>query len=215
MKSNKLIILFALLSITSCGKDKDSSSPAAIQGANQEYIEASPGTYYSVLRPVNFQSNGFIPYGAATFKLKDDELQVNISLDDDQPVKHRQALHMGFRCPTLQDDTNGDGFVDYDEAERVVGPIIMSLDSDLNSEAAGAESFPSGRAMTYNKIASLQKINADLLSQNKRSIGLKGRVVLVHGTSPQTSFPTSLASYYNEEANLSLPIVCGVLEKVE
>lgn len=215
MKSKKIITLFILLCLTACGNDKSSNDQAANKMAIQDYVEASPGTYYSVLRPVNFQSNGFIPYGAATFTLTNDELKVNLALDDDQAVTHRQALHMGTRCPTLADDTNGDGFVDYDEAQRIVGQIIMPLDSDLNSQLAGAEVYPRGPAMTYNKTASLQKINTDLLGQIGKSIGFEKRVVLVHGTSSQTSFPSSLAYYNGETANLSLPIVCGILEKIE
>jgi len=188
--------------------------------------EASNGTYYTVLRPVNIQANGFIPYGMANFSLQDDYLQVNVSLDDDQAVTHRQALHLGSRCPTLDDDTNRDGFVDYDEALKVVGPAIMPLDSDINSQISGAEQFPSGRGMTYYKQATLSKINADLWLKdedssddvtkfsNGKGIGFENRVILVHGTTHQNFFPSSLASYKNEAAHLSLPIVCGILQKI-
>lgn len=231
MKPNKIFVLLALLGLVACGKDDGGSSGGngnvVVQNSAQEMVEASPGTYYGVLRPVNFHSNGFIPYGSATFIVKDDLVQVSTTLDDDQPVTHRQTLHLGTRCPTLADDTNGDGFIDYDEAGRVVGPALMPLDGDLNSQMAGAEVYPKGRAMTYQKSASLSKINADLWKADEdpsdnvtklasgKGIGFEGRVVLVHGTASSSSFPSSLASYKGEPAHISLPVVCGVLSKTK
>lgn len=232
MKSNIAFVMLALLGLAACGKDGGGSSGAQgsggiIQNTSQEMVEASPGTYYTVLRPVNFHANGFIPYGAATFTLMGDQLQVSTSMDDDQAVAHRQTMHMGTRCPTLADDTNGDSFIDYDEAQKVVGPALMPLDADLDSQSGGAEVYPRGSAMTYKKSASLSKINFDLwkadedpsdnvikLAQGK-GIGFEGRVVLIHGTTFQSSFPSSLASYKTEAAHLSLPVVCGVLNKID
>lgn len=231
MKTNKLIVLFALLGLVSCGKDSgggsSSSGAKETQSASMELVEATPGTYYGVLRPLNIHSNGFIPYGMSTFTLKEDQLQVSTTMDDDQAVPHRQALHLGTRCPSLSDDTNGDGFIDYQEAQAVVGPVIMPLDNDLNSQKAGEEVFPRGPGMTYNKTASLRKINTDLWQidadpsdnvmklENNKGIGFENRVVLIHGTTPGSQLPSSLASYKNEEANISLPVVCGVLKKID
>lgn len=228
MKTKNIFVMLALLSLVACGKDGGGSGSggSVTQGASREMAEATPGTYYAILRPVNFYSNGFIPYGAATFTLRGEQLQVNTSLDDDQAVTHRQTLHIGTRCPTSADDTNADGFVDYNEAMAVVGAAVMPLDNDLSSQTAGAEIYPRGRAMTYSKSASLATVNADLWKAdedpsdnvmklaNGKGIGFEGRVVLVHGTAPQSSFPTSLASYKQEPANVSLPIVCGVLGKI-
>lgn len=229
MKTNKLIMICALLGLVACGSDGGSSSDSKKENKSValEMVEATPGTYYSVLRPVNFHSNGFIPYGMATFTLTDDVLQVSISMDDDQSVSHRQSLHLGTRCPSESDDSNGDGFIDYEEALSVVGPALMPLDNDLNSQLAGEGVYPKGPGMTYNRTASLQKINADLWSSDEnpsdnlmklddgKGIGFEDRVVLVHGTSYQSSFPTSLASHHGEDANLSLPVVCGVLKKID
>ena len=217
MKSNKIITLLTLLSLAACGNGGGGSGSSS--GTNNEpqheSVEASDGTYYTVLRPITFHSNGFIPYGAATFTLKENQLQVNISMDDDQAVTHRQTLHMGSRCPTTADDTNGDTFIDYNEAMAVVGEALMPLDGDLNSQSAGSEVYPRGPAMTYSRSASLSNINADLKESSRRNIGFEGRVVLIHGTSPNSSFPTSLASVNGEPAHLSLPVVCGVLKKID
>jgi hypothetical protein len=226
MKSINTFALLILLSVVSCGKDGGGGSGSG-KADNRQFEVASPGTYYAVLRPVNFHSNGFIPYGAATFTLKDDQLQVNVSMDDDMAVPHRQTLHMGTRCPSLADDRNGDGFVDYNEAQAVVGAALMPLDNDLNSQLSGAEIYQKGPAMTYSRSASLTNINEDMWKADENpadnimklprgtGIGFEGRVVLAHGTSAQQSLPTSLASYAGEAAHISLPVVCGVLTKVE
>lgn len=231
MKANHVFLLSALLGLAACGGGGGGSgTPGNINDPvviSQEMAEASPGTYYGVLRPVNFHSNGFIPYGMATFTVKGGQLQVDISMDDDQRVPHRQSLHLGSRCPNVADDTNGDGLVDYQEAIAVVGPVIMPLDGDLNSQMAGSGIYPSGSSMTYSKFASLSKINADLWKADEdpsdqviklnqgTSIGFEGRVVLIHGTSAQSSFPTSLSSFRGEPAHLSLPVVCGILKKID
>lgn len=231
MKTNKMIMIFALMGLVACGSDSGSGSGSDNRKENKsaalEMIEASPGTYYSVLRPVNIQANGFIPYGMATFALDNDVLKVDISMDDDQNVTHRQSLHIGTRCPSSSDDSNADGFIDYEEAMAVVGPALMPLDNDLNSQLAGMDIYPRGPGMTYSKTASLAKINADLWTsdedpsdnvmklENNKGIGFEDRVVLVHGTSYQSSFPASLASRNGEDANLSLPVVCGVLKKID
>lgn len=211
MKPMKFLALMALLSVVACGKGGGGSSGSGGKDNTiGQMAAATPGTYYSVLRPVNIHSNGFIPYGQATFTLKDDQLQVSVALDDDQPVTHRQTLHRGSRCPTMVDDTNGDNYIDYNEAMAVVGPPLMPLDGDLNSRVAGEGMYPQGRAMTYNRSASLTKVNEDL----RLNIGFEGRVVLVHGTSSNPAFPTSIASYQGEPAHISLPVVCGVLKKI-
>jgi hypothetical protein len=229
MKPNHIFMALTLLTFVACGKDGGGNTGSNNGNDNDvtEMVAATPGTYYAVLRPITFHSNGFIPYGAATFVLKDDQLQVSTSLDDDQAVNHRQTLHMGTRCPTLADDTNGDTFLDYNEALSVVGPALMPLDNDLNSQAAGADIYPRGIGMTYNKSASLSKINADLWITDEdssdnltklptgTSIGFENRVVLVHGTSNQSTLPSSVAAYRGEASHLSLPVVCGVLGKIE
>lgn len=210
MKSLNILAVLSLLSVVACGGGGGSSSGSQKENATP-MIEATPGTYYAVLRPVNMHSNGFFPYGQATFKLEGDLLSVSTAMDDDQRVTHRQTLHMGSRCPTMSDDMNGDSYIDYNEAMAVVGKAIMPLDGDLNSQAAGAEIYPQGSSMTYNRSASLSRINADL----GMKIGFEGRVVMIHGTSANPSFPTSIASFQNEPAHLSLPVTCGILKKVE
>jgi hypothetical protein len=193
---------------------------------SEEVEPLSDGTYHTILRPVNFHSNGFVPYGTATFHVNGDNFQVSTALDDDARVTHRQSVHLGSRCPNMSDDRNGDGFVDYQEALAVVGSVLLPLDNDVNAQLAGAENYPRGSGMTYNRTASVSRITADLWQADENggdeimklasgaAMGLNSRVVLVHGTS-NNSLPTSVAARTGESAALSLPIVCGVLRKVK
>lgn len=210
MRALNFLAVLSLLSIVACGGGGGGGGSKSQERASQ-MVEATPGTYYAVLRPVNIHSNGFLPYGQATFGLQNDLLQISTVLDDDQAVPHRQTLHMGSRCPSAADDTNGDTFIDYNEAMAVVGQPVMPLDGDLNSVAAGEGVYPRGIGMTYNRSASLSKINADL----GMKVGFEGRVVLIHGTSFNPNLPTSIASFQGEPAHISLPVVCGILKKID
>jgi len=107
-----------------------------------------------------------------------------------------------------------------------VGPVIMPLDSDLNSQMSGVETYPRGPGMSYVRTASISKINADLAKADENAadnimkvpagIGFMARVVLAHGTSAQTgALPTSVAGFASESAHFSLPVVCGVLGKID
>jgi hypothetical protein len=211
MKTYNVIALLALFGLAACGGGGGSSGGKGEISVATQMVEALPGTYYAILRPVTFHSNGFFAYGQATFTLNGDVVQVNTAMDDDQAVTHRQTLHIGSRCPTMADDTNGDTYIDYNEAMSVVGRAIMPLDNDINSQAAGADVYPRGVGMTYTKTGSLARINADL----GMKIGFEGRVVLIHGTKNPFGFPTSVAGNGIEDANLSMPVVCGILKKVD
>lgn len=210
MKSMNILAVISLLSLVACGNGGGSSS-SGTKETTSHMAEAAPGTYYAILRPVNFYSNGFLPYGQAMITVNGDTVNVSTAMDDDQAVTHRQTVHMGSRCPTAADDSNGDSYIDYNEAMAVVGKAIMPLDGDLNSQAAGAGVYPRGIGMTYNRAGSLAKIYADLGTK----IGFEGRVVMIHGTAINNAFPTSIATFQNEPANLSLPVTCGVLKKVD
>lgn len=212
-----------ILTCVSCGGDGGGSSTSIMQ---QELEPISEGVYRTVLRPVNIISNGFIPYGTAVFRVKGDELEVRTEMDDDQRVTHRQAVHVGTRCPNLSDDANGDGFVDYQEALAVVGSAYLPLDNDLSSQKAGSEVYPRGPGMTYSRRAPLSRITADLWLPDENpgdeimklaagdAFGLNGRVVLIHGTK-NSALPASVAARPGETADVSLPVVCGVLKKIE
>lgn len=221
MKQNNILFAFMTLALVACGGGGGGGG-SSMQAQMEPLTD---GTYYTVLRPINFSSNGYIPYGSATFKVSGDQFSAATTMDDDQRVTHRQSVHVGTRCPNQGDDRNGDGFVDYQEAMAVVGSVILPLDNDISSQAAGAESYPRGGGMTYNRSASLSRLSADMWQPDENAgdeimklasgepVGLNSRVVLVHGTI-NSSLPASVAARAGETPDQSLPVVCGVLKKV-
>ncbi len=216
MKTNLLIFSFIIL-VAACGKDGGGSSNSYIQA---EMVPLTDGTYHTALRPVNPKSAGYLPYGSSTIRVSGDELNASVTVDDATGVEHEQNIHMGSRCPEASDDKNGDGFVDYNEAMAVVGPVILPLDNDIQSQKSGEGNYPSGRSVTYSRKASIDRLTTDLWQVDENtsdnimkldsgaSFGVVNRVVLVHGVSNR-SLPASVQGGAN-----SLPIVCGVIQKI-
>lgn len=223
MKTISIISILALMTLISCGKNGGGSN-----SSQQEQLEpVTDGVYHAVLRPFNTQASGYLPTGTATFTVKGDNFQAKTLLDDDARVTHRQSVHFGTRCPNNeQDDKNGDGYVDYAEAMAVVGKVIIPLDNDLSSQAGGANVYPKGTGFTYTRSTSISRLNADLWMADEdgsddiaklgsgENVGINNRVVLIHGAAVKSTFPVSLAARAGEAANLSLPIACGVVRKV-
>ena len=225
MNFRKLIPCIALLPLVACGGGGGGGGGAQ----KQEEIElgdAVDGVYHAHLRPVNPHSNGFLPHGGATFRVEGDTLSVKTYLDDDSSVTHRQSVHMGSSCPTAAHDANRDGMIDYKEALRAVGKVLIPLDGDLSSQDEGAEIYPKGSGFTYSRSAGISGMLNDLWARDlspgdeitklSRGQGMKlvGRVVLIHGTLNSELLPASLGTRGTEPANIALPVVCGVIAPV-
>ena len=211
----------------SCGGDSSSSSKSVQRQEQQLEEPLTEGEYRAILRPMNTTINGFIPYGKAEINLSGDILSVETYLDDNASVAHMQNVHMGKRCPTLSDDKNGDGLIDINEAYAVVGKIIMPLDSDLSAQEAGKDVFPKGTSFTYERSASLSSVLQDLHLKDentadhvtklapRKELSLVGKVVLMHGTSQIGNVPETVATQGTMTRHQSIPIVCGIISKVE
>jgi hypothetical protein len=221
MRTNILIFSFLVI-MTSCGKDSGGGSSNFLQA---ETVPLTDGTYHTALRPLNPKSAGYLPYGTSTIRVNGDEMSASVTLDDATNVEHEQNIHMGSRCPEASDDKNGDGFVDYEEAMAVVGPVILPLDNDIQTQKSGEGNYPTGRSVTYSRKASVDRLTTDLWQADEdesdnimklnsgASFGVVGRVVLVHGVSNK-SLPASVKSKPNQTPGYSLPIVCGMIQQI-
>lgn len=130
---------------------------------------------------------------------------MDISLLNGPETTHAQHIHTGTRCPTLADDTNGDGVIDATEATSVYGPVLIPLDSDLASQAT--ETFPSGSSYQYNQSTSLTQLLANFGLEN---IGLEGKVINIHGVPDSVVLPTTI-----QGTKAAFPISCGVLVRIQ
>jgi hypothetical protein len=227
MKFSKVLMVLPLLALAACGGGGGGGSDE-VQRETSVAAEAADGVYHAHLRPLNPRSNGFLPHGGATFRVDGDKLSVTTYLDDASSVTHRQSVHVGTSCPTAAHDSNGDGMIDYKEALKAVGPVLIPLDEDLSSQEKGAEIYPRGSSFTYNETGMVSEmvnnlyeadpVPGDEITKLRRGQGMKlvGRVVLVHGTYAASDLlPTTLGTRGSDPANLALPVACGVIAPVQ
>lgn len=197
-KKNFVFLSLCFL-LVACGENSSSSSSAKKEV--QEEVSLRPGTYSAFLRPMNSKVNGFITSGRADITV-DESFSIKLIMDDAPGVVHVQRLYSGTACPTLTADTNRDGFVDYVEAEAVLGRSILSLDGDLSSDSEGIDLYPVGKTYSYQQKADLSMMPSDLT--------LEGRVILIHGAYSGV-LPPSVNSRAGLTPAQSLPIACGKL----
>ena len=225
MKYSQSIVVLSLLSLVACGGSGGGGS-SKTQQEKTNASEAADGIYHAHLRPVNPHANGFLPHGGATFRVEGDKLSIKTYLDDASGVTHRQSVHVGTSCPTGANDTNGDGLIDYQEALKAVGPVLVPLDGDLSSQEKGAEIYPTGSSFTYNESGFMSEMLSNLWEADAapadefaklgsgEGMRLVGRVVLVHGTFMNDFLPATLSSRGGDPSNLALPVVCGTIDPI-
>lgn len=225
MKILSLMMILPLAGLVACGGKGGGGSDKS-QAEQSTAAEAADGVYHAHLRPMNPHSNGFLPHGGATFRVDGDKLSVTTYLDDASGVKHRQSVHVGTSCPTAGHDTNRDGMIDYSEALKAVGPVLIPLDSDLSSQEKGSEIYPSGSSFTYNESGFVSEMVNNLYEADPvpgdeiiklgagQGMKLVGRVVLVHGTFSSDLLPETMGTRGTDPSNLALPVVCGVISPV-
>ncbi len=203
----RLIFLLILLSVLSCGNSSSGGSHSSIEKQQEEQITPSGDkTYLATLRPLNNTVSGFIPSGQTEVRYIGQIIQVKTQLEDDASVVHIQNLHNGSACPTMSDDTNGDGYIDEVEMLESTQDILFPMDSNLSSLTEG--NFLRGGPFIYSNSVKYSVLMNEL---QKDSLNLEGRVVVVHGVYASANLPSTVATTNGRAINLSLPMACGVL----
>lgn len=179
--------------------------------------------YTANLQPLNPDIGPGPVDGEAKIFVQGDTIRVHLNARDVAPgIVHVMHIHASDRCPDASDDTNGDGVVDVIEGLPKYGPILVPLDSDLSSQAAGM--FPTasnGGTIHYHASADLNAMLADLHAVDPdtgdaviklapgEALNLAGRHIVVHGVDPSTLLPPTTASLGSAPPQATLPIACG------
>ena len=239
MKNFKLKVLSTVAALSlavSCGKDSGSGSSGNSSGTRQAQ-EPAPvdgsnidGHYQAKFITMNPHVNGTIP-GSANFQRKEDKLYVYVRLfAGGVKAWHMQHVYTGGRCPTMKDDSNGDGFLDIQEAEKVLGKILIPLDSNISSQSAGRRFFPLADLSGYyhyERITSFRRFLQDLQDEDRdpeddlvklaagEGLRIAGKTVLIQGVVETVDLPETVASKGRHAAFQTLPVACGVFRKVD
>ncbi len=151
--------------------------------------------------------------GVAAIRVKGDDIRVHIRVRGvTAETLHPQHIHAGPMCPSMQDDQNGDGFLDVIEGLPKYGPILVSLDSDINSFEDSLD-FPvanSNGSYRYREEASKSHLEAEL----QEALNLADRHVVIHGINPEDPLPASVQSLPGLPAWATLPVACGELHRL-
>lgn len=236
MNTKYILPIAAGMLLLACGKSDSNSNTR--QGQRPIREEEQPlqlpddgsnikGKYLAKFKTLNSHINGTVP-GSVTFWREKDRVMVYLRLFAGYPKAwHQQKIYEGTRCPTMDDDTNGDGFLDIVEAEAVLGKPLIPLDADISSQRSGRNFYPLGDlsgSYYYERVTSFSRMFRDLkdmrngteeykkLAPNE-GLSIAGKAVLVQGVSAEVEFPETVQSSPRYKPFQTIPVVCGVFEE--
>jgi hypothetical protein len=225
-----LTVSFATL-LAACGGGGGggggSSSPGPQQ--QQEPIDETNYTYMAPFSTINQPVAGIIT-GSTTLHRLESKFYADVRFNGLHPnLIKPQYVHTGSRCPTMADDTNGDGFIDAVEGEAVYGQVLIPLDADLSSQDRGSSYFTMSNPWgfyEYHQVTSYDRFMRDLTESDsdpddnfvklsdEKSLSLASRVVVVYGVPKETVLPTTVARRGRLANFQTLPVACGVFSQV-
>lgn len=240
MKNRKMkvfSVVAALSLAVSCGKDSGGgSSGSGSTGGTRQAQEPAPldgsniqGHYQAKFVTLNPHVNGTIP-GSANFYRKEQRIFAYVRLfAGGVRAWHMQHVYTGGRCPTMKDDRNGDGFIDINEAEKVLGKILIPLDSNISSQTSGRRFFPLADLSGYyhyERITNFNTFLRDLQQEDSdpaddlvklgpnEGLRIAGKTVLIQGVTETVDLPETVGTKGRFRAFQTLPIACGVFKKM-
>ena len=182
--------------------------------------------YRAELLPLNTDVTGSKATGEVIFEVSGDQLTIRVIADEVPPdVEHLQHFH-GFpegsraaSCPTGRADANGDGIIDLIETEPLAGTTMVPFHDDPVSMEIVKDTYPvagvSG-SYSYAKTLSLKALQDSFGPKfGGQELDLGKRVVFLHGVPDSTMLPPTVASLGNIPAQVTLPIACGEIKRVE
>ena len=187
--------------------------------------ESQPTVYAAQLHPMNAKVTGAETTGEARFSIDGDTLTISVSAEELPPdMMHLQHFH-GFKdnrdaaCPTEVADVNLDGIIDLIETEPSSGTTMVPFHDDPVSMEIVRDTYPKAGAdgtFQYQKAVSLKDLEAAFAKAfGDKELDLDRRVVFIHGILASTKLPASAASLGTIPAQVTLPIACGEIKRVQ
>jgi hypothetical protein len=213
------VVTAAALALASCSRGQNAEVDAAPEWARAETV------YLARLGPLNTSVTGSKASGKVTFAVTGDTLRITNDASGLPPgMSHWQHFH-GFKngrdavCPTNAADANGDGIIDLIETEPVSGTTMVPFNDDPVAMDIPNDTYPSSTAtgtLHYEKAVSLADLEGAFgKAFEGQELDLDSRVVFIHGVSSETALAASVASLGPIPAQVTLPIACGKIERVE
>ncbi len=207
---------------------QEGQQPAAQPGQQQPGMQEGQQrmdaqVFAGQLQPINQRVTNAQIAGSATFTVREERVTMAIDAQN-VPTGVTHPIHVhGFkdgkdaRCPTMQDDANGDGIIDATEAKAAVGEPMIPL-SDDPTKMDGEPSFAENdeQALTYNKVVQKSELASALQSQRQVSdMMLDKRVVMIHGVARDAQLPETVQAEGGKPAHEMIPIACAELNQAE
>jgi len=201
--------------------------PAALAGTPVTNANSQPTvTYLAPLHALNTKVTRVETSGDARFSITGDTLTITVNAEKLPPdMMHLQHSH-GFKdnrdatCPTEGDaDVNHDGIIDLIETETSSGTTMVPFHDDPVSMEIVRDTYPKAGAdgaFQYQKTVSLKDLDTAFAKAfGDKGLGLDRRVVFIHGILASTKLPASAASLGTIPAQVTLPIACGEIKRVQ
>ena len=215
---------------------------SVVSGCNEHHVKSGSGRvsdpieelgiegkYEVKFLPINTSLAG-ISNAKAKIHIVADHISVELEMQDSPPMAiHSQFIYTSSVCPSDIHDVNKDGFIDHQEAAKVLGPILIPLDSDLSSQMEGITQFPFSDSMGkyhYAQEGLLSYLIADLQSPDSNprdelgklnhgeKLKLEGKVLIIQGVPEDVYVPGSISSIGTNSDRATLPIACGKISRV-
>jgi hypothetical protein len=215
---------------------------SVVSGCNEHHVKSGGGRVLDPIEELGIEGKyevKFLPLntslaGISNAKAKihivADHISVGLDMQDSPPMTlHSQFIYTSSVCPSDIHDVNKDGFIDPQEAAKVLGSILIPLDSDLSSQMDGITQFPSSDSMGkyhYAQEGLLSLLIADLQSPDMnprdelgklnsgQKLKLEGKVLVIQGVPEDVYVPGSVSSIGTNSDRASLPIACGKISRV-
>ncbi|HLT22591.1 MAG TPA: hypothetical protein VKZ84_04075 [Bacteriovoracaceae bacterium] len=202
----KPLVVASLVLVGACGSDDDDSTNVIVNPDGPQREEEGPISTRPTIIINNKIVNNVRMSVRRTTRIEENNFYMDWQCGNIDPVEHKQYIHAGSRCPTLENDLNGDGYLDAVELEQAVGPGLLALDSNPSSEEV--DSFPAGASFEYSTSIPLPLLRRIIPAT-------EDFIVVLYGVDPATPLPDTVASNSDNEIHSTIPIACKVFEAPE